>query len=185
MPATNPTTITLIAFLPLIAWRMYTRFKRLVGRQRLGRIRPWIQLVIFPLVLALLAVVAREHLVRLWWMAGGLALGGMLGVFGLSKTKFEPTPEGLFYTPNAHLGIALSSLFVLRILYRFVEVFWLHPPAGPQQPDDFTKSPLTLLVIGLMAGYFIVYAAGLIRWRFRMLRARRMREAAKAQDPPA
>lgn len=41
-----------------------------------------------------------------------------LGVYGLRLTRFERTPTGLFYTPNAHLGIALSLLLVLRLGYR-------------------------------------------------------------------
>jgi hypothetical protein len=184
MPAPHPSTLTLLALLPLIAWRMVARFRRMVGRQRLSRIRPWITLIVFPLILSLLAVVAREHLERLGWMAGGLAAGGMLAVYGLKKTQFEPTKEGLFYTPNAHLGIALSLLFVARIAYRLVEVFLL-TPTGAEHPDDFANSPLTLVVIGLMAGYYIAYAIGLIRWRFSILRAKRLREAAAAKPPDA
>jgi hypothetical protein len=41
------------------------------------------------------------------------------------------------------------------------------------------RSPLTLAVFGLVAGYYISYAIGLARWRFRVLRAKREREAAK------
>ena len=101
----------------------------------------------------------------------------MLGIFGLSKTLFEPTKAGLFYTPNAHLGIALSLLFVGRIIYRFVEIYAIDPGA-PRDMNDFASSPITLAVFGLLAGYYIAYAIGLARWRFRILRAKRQREAA-------
>lgn len=92
MQAPSASTITLLVLLPLIVWRVYARFRRMVGRQRLSRIRPWVTLFIFPVLLALLGFAAHEHLERLWWLAGGLGLGALLGVFGLSKTRFEPTP---------------------------------------------------------------------------------------------
>jgi len=172
MNAPSPSTITLLALIPLIAWRVYSRFRRMVGRQRLSRIRPWITLTIFPALIVLLCFAAHLHPERLWWLAGGLFLGLLLGVFGLSRTRFEPTPQGLFYTPNVHLGIALSLLFVGRIVYRFVEVYVLEP-AVFHGIEDFARSTLTLAVFGLLAGYYISYAAGLVRWRFRILRARR------------
>ena len=51
---------------------------------------------------------------------GGVLLGAALGVLGLRLTRFEATSAGLFYTPSAHLGIALSTLLVCRIAYRFI-----------------------------------------------------------------
>jgi hypothetical protein len=176
MQALSPSTVTLIILLPLIAWRVYARFRRMVGTQRLSRIRPWITLAIFPTLIVLLCFGARVHPERLWWLAAGLGVGSLLGLYGLQKTEFKPTPRGLFYTPNAHLGIALSVLFVARIIYRFVEVYVLEPSV-PHGVDDFARSSLTLGVFGLLAGYYITYAVGLVRWRFRVLRAKRQREA--------
>ena len=178
MQAPGPSTITLLVLLPLLAWRVYARFRRMVGRQRLSSIRPWVTLAIFPTLVLLLGFAAYSHPERLWWLAAGLSLGSLLGVFGLRKTQFEPTPQGLFYTPNVHLGIALSLLFVARILYRVVQVYAFEP-AVPHGMGDFARSPLTLAVFGLLAGYYIAYAVGLIRWRFRVLRAKRQREALK------
>src|SRR5262245_56742659 len=101
----NPTaTITIIALAALLAWRAYARFRRMVGRQRLSRVRPWITLTVFPLLVILLAVSAHTHPERLLVLAIGLAAGALLAVYGLRKTQFEPTPQGFFYTPNAHIG---------------------------------------------------------------------------------
>jgi hypothetical protein len=169
------TTLILVALLPLVAWRAYARIRRLVGRQRLSKIRPWVTLAVFPLIIALLALGAHAHPERLIWLAAGLLLGAGLGRFGLAKTTFEATPQGLFYTPNAHLGIALSTLFLARIVYRFVELYALGPAAG-KGADDFASSWLTLAVFGLLSGYYMSYALGLVRWRFCVLRARRERE---------
>jgi hypothetical protein len=182
MAAPNASVLTLLALLPLIAWRMVSRMRRLIGRQRLSRIRPWVSLVIFPLLLGLLAVAARAHLERLWFLGLGVVLGGALAVLGLEKTRFERTPQGLFYTPNAHLGIALSLLLVGRIVYRLFEVFVMGALPARGQPDDFTTTPLTLGVFGLLAGYYMVYAAGLLHWRAGLRRNARRVEDDKPKD---
>jgi hypothetical protein len=160
----------LLALLPLIAWRMYARMRRMIGRQRLTRMRPWLTLVMFPLLLGLLALAARAHPERLWFLGIGVALGGAAGVFGLKKTGFERAPQGLFYTPNAYLGIGLSLLLVGRVIYRLVEVFVFGVAPAPAEPNDFAVTPLTLGVVGLLAGYYIVYSAGLVRARAALLR---------------
>ena len=174
MPAPTPSTIVLLALLPMVAWRIYIRFRRMIGRQRLSRVRPWITLAIFSIVLVLLAYAARAHVERLEWMAAGFAAGGLLAAYGLRLTRFEPTPEGLFYTPNAYLGIALSLLFFGRLLYRMVEVYAITTAASPT-PPSFGSSSLTLAVFGLIAGY-VTYAAGLMLWRNRELRVQPQRE---------
>ena len=157
--------VAILALVPLMAWRMYARVRRMIGRQRLSRVRPWITLVIFPLLLGLLVLAARAHLDRLWFLGIGVAAGGALALFGLKKTRFERTPEGLFYTPNAHLGIGLSLLLTGRVIYRLVEVFVFGHVPPPAEPNDFAITPLTLGVVGLLAGYYVVYAAGLVRKR--------------------
>jgi hypothetical protein len=124
-----------------------------------------------------LGIAASTHIERLALLALGLACGVGLGRFGLRHTRFEPTPQGLFYTPNAHLGIALSLLFVGRIAFRLFEVYTIGT-ATSFAGSDFARSPLTLAVFGLLAGYYIAYAIGLIQWRQRVMAAKRAREQA-------
>jgi len=169
MQAPTPSTLALVALMPLLAWRIYARFRRAVGRQRLSRARPWITLSIFSLVVVLLAFFAREHVERLGWLAAGLAAGWLLALYGLHLTSFEPTPEGLFYTPNAYLGIALSLIFFGRMLYRLVEVYAITRTAAPR-PPSFARSPFTPAVFGILAGYYIAYSIQLVRWRKGVLR---------------
>jgi len=173
----SPTaTLTIIAVAALLIWRAYKRFRRMVGRQRLSSVRPWITLSIFPLLLLMLVLSTHTHPERLAWLAAGLGAGGVLAVYGLRKTRFEPTPHGLFYTPNAHLGIALSLLFVARIVYRFIEIYALGTVPMENGAVDFARSPLTLVVFGILAGYYMGYAVGLVRWRNHVLAAKRARE---------
>jgi xanthosine utilization system XapX-like protein len=176
MQAPAPSTIALLVLLPLLAWRVYSRFRRMIGRQRLSRVRPWITLTIFPALVAVLVYAAQAHVERLGWMAGGLMIGSLLAVYGLRLTRFEPTPQGLYYTPSVHLGIALSLLFVGRIVYRLAEVYAIDATAV-HSSADFVRSPATLALFGLLAGYYIGYAFGLVSWRNRVLRARRERES--------
>lgn len=177
MPAPSTTTLTVIALLPLLVWRMHARVRRLVGRQRIGRIRPWITLILFPLILGLLSLAAfapphpQPH--KLAWLALGLAAGAALSLYGLRRTDFEATREGLFYTPHAPLGVVLSVLFIARIAWRIGELLIV----GPVQNAEFTMSPWTLAPVGMFAGYFMGYSAGLIRWRLRYFAQKKARAA--------
>ena len=164
MPGAN--VLPFLIMIPLIAWRMYSRVKRNIGRQTLSKRRPWITIVIFPLLIVLLSLGAYSHHRPALFaaMAGGIIGGIVLGFYGNKHTKFEATPEGLFYTPNAHIGIALSVLFIGRVVYRMFVLYSMNPHA-PQSPDDFAASPLTLGIFGLLAGYYVTYAIGLVRWR--------------------
>jgi hypothetical protein len=155
-----------IAIIALIAWRMKSRMRRLIGRQRLSRVRPWVTIVIFPLLIAMLSFAAlrQQHLGL--YLASGVLVGIGLGVLGLRLTRFEVTTEGLFYTPSAHLGVALSALLVARIAYRFA-VGGFPDPGADSAPPGAGLTPLTLLLIGTLAGYYTSYAIGLIRWSVR------------------
>lgn len=177
----NATTV-LVVLLPLIAWRVYARFKRMVGRQRLTTYRIWIQLTLFPALVLLIGLASAAHPLSLVAFVASLAAGAALGRYGIRTTAFQPDPGGLFYTPNAHLGIALSVLFVLRLAYRLVEVY-TGIPGGERGAADFARSPLTLTVFGLLAGYYVAYAVGLARWRSRVLEARRRRTEGERGEP--
>jgi hypothetical protein len=166
LPAAN--VLPFLVIIPLIVWRMYSRVRRNIGRQPLSKIRPNITIGLFPLLVVLLgwSALRRPELAAalLAALAGGIAGGVVLGYYGLRHTKFEVTPQGLFYTPNAHIGIALSLLFVGRVIYRMVFLYSQNPYAA-QSPQDFSASPLTLGIFGLLAGYYGTYAIGLVRWR--------------------
>ncbi|MEG2045562.1 MAG: hypothetical protein RR100_01820 [Comamonas sp.] len=48
--AVHPTTATnLVVLLPLLAWRLRARSKRLIGHQRNSKYRPWIGMGIYAL----------------------------------------------------------------------------------------------------------------------------------------
>lgn len=179
MHAPSSSTLLFLVLPPLIVWRVYARLRKMVGRQRLSRYRAPITLTLYSLLSCLVAYATLAHPDRVWWLAGSLLAGAALSQFGIRHTKFEPTHDGLFYTPNAHLGFALSALFVARIVYRIVEVYFL-ASSLPRSTGEFMGSPTTVVAFGLLAGYFIGYAIGLARWRSSVLRAKRPREAVKS-----
>jgi hypothetical protein len=157
----SPTLVLLV--LVLVAWRLYARLRRFTGRQRMRPFRAWLAVVAFPLLLAFAALGARSQAESLAAGFAGLAVGVALGAWGLRLTRFEWTPQGLWYTPNLHLGIALSMLFSLRLLYRMMTGASLAAAGGPH--DGFGRSPLTLAIFATLAGYYTAYAIGLLRRR--------------------
>jgi cytochrome b561 len=161
----NP-SLVLFVLVPLIAWRMYRRVRRLIGRQPSIARRHWTASVLFPLVVLLLAMAglagpAPETSVGA--LAGGVLAGVALGIVGLRMTRFEVTEQGLFYTPNAHIGVGLSVLLICRVAWRIFQGF--EGSFAPESADALGSSPLTLLVFGMLAGYYATYAIGLLRWR--------------------
>lgn len=148
----------------LVVWRLYARVRKMVGRQRLSLLRLWMTVFFFPLSLIAILIAGFAHPLNDLALAGGVVIGTGLAVLGHRLTRFERTGQGWFYTPNAHLGIALSLLLIARIAYRTVPLL-LAGESTAMTPQDFTRSPLTLLIFGTLVGYYVTYAIGLLRWR--------------------
>jgi len=160
----NPSSIVPIGIGALVLWRFYSRARRMVGRQQLSNVRPWITVCVFPILTVLLAIASVAQPMSPMALGAGIVIGVCLGVYGLRKTRFEKTPQGLFYTPNAHLGIALSLLLLGRIIYRLVQVYQASGSVTGPQINSAT-TPLTLLIFGTLVGYYVTYAVGLLRWK--------------------
>jgi hypothetical protein len=149
-----------ILFGGLIAWSIYRRVRRNIGRQPLRPRRAVISIIILTLVSILVVGTSLHNSRLLLGIGGGLLLGVLLGIIGLRLTRFETTDEGRFYTPNAHIGVVLSMLFIGRLAYRFWAVH--DAIAAPNVTPPF-QSPLTFFIFGLTAGYYIIYQAGLFK----------------------
>jgi len=188
--ATLQTLLIWAAAAALIAWRMHVRIRRMIGRQKFSKVRPWLTVTLFPLLLVAMLPASLGRPADLEALLGGAVAGIALGVFGLRLTKFEKTAEGGFYTPNAHLGVALSVLLICRVGYRVVAGTLYGASAGAvasasaatsasaamaggstgaaaAMPGTLALSPLTLLLFGTLAGYYVTYAVGLLRWHHR------------------
>jgi hypothetical protein len=159
-------TVVFAVLVPLLAWRVYKRVRRNIGRQRSRLWRHWAGTVLCPLLLAVIALGAMRSMDAELALGAGVACGLALGFWGLRLTRFERDGAGFFYTPNPYLGVGLSLLLVGRIVYRFFELYQLHGhfAAGP---PDLGRSPLTLAMVGIVFGYYAIYSVGLLRWRRR------------------
>ena len=161
----DPTPVMVTLLMALFAWRMYARMKRLLTRQEFNRRKSLIGATMFCL-LALLILAATAALPSLFvGCIAGLAVGITLAFIGLRLTRFEVTPSGYYYTPNTHIGIALSLALLLRIGYRVVQLNAGTVNLAGQLPAPLGRSPLTLALLGMLLGYYATYSMGLLRWR--------------------
>jgi len=174
------TAVVFVGVLALLSWRMYSRIRRMVGRQRFYPRRPWVTVTVFPLLLATIGTDAFTHGATGIALLAGIGVGTALGLYGLQLTKFEDASDGPHYTPNAHIGIALSVVLIARILYRLAPA--ILAGGGLTPPDQVASSPLTLAIIGMLSGYYVTYAIGLLRWS-RTLRHRDTPATGSPSDP--
>jgi hypothetical protein len=173
-PAPHLPIAALVAMGGIVAWRLYGRTRKLLQRQLFHPKRARFNAIFFPLLVVVLLLTSFRHPLGVAGELAGVLIGVGLAVYGLRLTKFEETSEGLYYTPNAHIGLALAVLLAGRLAYRFYQLYG--PAAASAQPaPDFTRSPLTLLIFGTLAGYYAWYASGLIR---------RDRATTRGQEPP-
>ena len=167
-----------LIMLPLIALLVWRRVSRQFGRQPIRRTRMIVRIVIFSLLGGMLALSGLHRAALAEGLLGGVLLGAALGLLGLRLTRFEVDPrKGDCYVPNPWIGGVLTVLLLGRLVWRFM-VMWpqmqhaqVAAGAYPMQPIGYTSSPLTMLVIGLLVGYYIAYYSGVLVHHRRFLRA--------------
>jgi hypothetical protein len=166
-----------VIFGGLMAWGIYRRVRRSIGRQPLRPTRSIIRLVILCLVSVMIILVGiLLNRMILAGFAGGLVPGVALGFLGLKLTQFETTADGQhFFKPDTRIGLALSLLLTGRVIYRMVVLNDMSVAPGHPPP---MQSPLTYLIAGLTIGYYIVYSIGLI------IHAHEKFKAQRAAVPP-
>lgn len=160
-----------LVMLPILAWIVWRRVSRQFGRQPIRRKRMIFRIAVFAFLGCMLALSGFHKLALAEGLLGGVLAGGALGLLGLRLTRFEVDPvKGDCYVPNPWIGALLTVLLLGRLAWRFL-VLWpqmQHAPAAvqpgvyPMQPMGYASSPLTMLVIGLLVGYYIVYFSGLL-----------------------
>jgi hypothetical protein len=155
---------TLVA-VPLVGFMLYRRLRRTFGRQPVTPRRMALRMILLCVVCVLLLVRSSVTTVTLGAVAAGLVLGVALAMVGLMHTKVEATADSKYYTPNKWIGLAVTALFLGRLVGRLFMVSeratqvasGVSPYAGLQQ------SPLTLGLFFLLAGYYVTYYAGVLR----------------------
>jgi len=160
-----PTPVVAAVLVPFVLWRVYSRIKRLTTRQRSKMWRHRTTLVFFPLLVLVLAVLSLQTTpIALAGLGAGLPLGLVLARIATSRTKFEQVGDEYYFTPNAPIGMLVALLFLGRMAYRAYQLYEAH---GQLAHHEFVTSPLTLFIFGILAGYYMTFAAGLLAWRKR------------------
>jgi hypothetical protein len=154
-----------LLLMPFALWQRYRS-----GRSRRRAVRWVMTLNAWSLLVSVVLLLFGAWIAGYWVDAAlthagaGLLAGMLLGVVGLALTRFETTVQGVFYTPNRWLVLALTLVVAARIgygLYR-MEQAWvsdIHAAWLAQQGS-------VLAVGGLLLGHYLAYAWGL-RWRLR------------------
>ena len=164
----TPTALLPALFIPLVVFVLYRRARRTFGRQPIRRNRMMVRIGLLGVVLALFIVPTLSRMDLAAGAIGGAVIGAALGVLGLRLTRFEITPDGQeLYTPSTYIGAGLMAILVGRLVYRFVSMDPMAAAAAQQAPVDPLNavhgSPLTLGVVTLLLGYYLVYFVGILR----------------------
>jgi hypothetical protein len=161
----DPKLITPVLLGLFVAFVLYRRVRRNIGRQAVSPARLQWRVGIFGVVGALFLFTSLRDINLLGAMVGGLAAGVALGWLGLRHTKFENTPQGNFYTPHTYIGMFVSALLLARIAYRFITVYPAMQAAQQADPNPFAayqNSPLTVAIFGVLVGYYVFYDVGVL-----------------------
>ena len=162
----DPKLITPVLIAALVAWGIVRRLRRTFGRQPVQPGRIWLRIGLLTLVGGLIAVTSvMRGAGMLEALIGGLACGAALAYVGLRHTRFEVTPEGRFYTPHTYIGLAVTLLFLGRLLYRFLYLSnGANEVLGPgsNAAAAYQKSPLTVGIFAVLVGYYVLFYAGVL-----------------------
>jgi hypothetical protein len=175
-------------FAALVVFAVYRRLRRSFGRQLLRPTRMTIRMVLLTVIVCALLPLALRSQQYLGAEIVGAALGIGLGVWAAQRTRFLMVGERLHYVPHTYTGIAVSLLFVGRLIYRIVQVYAaahaVHgaDAADPSQamgPASMVRSPLTVGMFLVLAGYYLYYY-GWVLWKSKHLKAEDVEAASAA-----
>ena len=143
---------------------LYRRFRNAFVRQPISAPKMMMRMGL----LALVALLLLSHLpTAAGFMAAsaGATVGLLLALVGLSRTRFEASAQGIFYTPNKWIGLVVSALLISRIAARAISIYQASAAMaeGAAAGAVFQRSPLTVGIFFVMAAYYIVYYAGVLR----------------------
>jgi hypothetical protein len=149
----------------------YRRFRRSFGRQPIRPVRMRIRIgLLIVLGCSLLPAAFRSGQFLLAELAGAIA-GMTLGFWGARHTRYATHEGRLHYVPHTYTGVAVSLLFIGRLVYRMVEWYSQNrAPGGAAvasegiESPSMMRSPLTVGLIFVVVGYYVCYYA-VVLWK--------------------
>ena len=99
----------------------------------------------------------------------GLVGGCLLGLLGLALTRWETTPQSLYFTPNRWLVLFITLAVTTRLLYGLWRIWHAWRDAGANDSWLAAAGIAGSMAVGaLVIGYYLSYSAG-VRWRLRKI----------------
>jgi cytochrome b561 len=127
-----------------------------------------VRIAIFLLLAVALTLSPRRFLLQ---ELGGVIVGAALALWGASRTRFETENGRRYYIPHTYTGIAVTLLFVGRLIYRFTQssaVAAAGDSATTGGPKAAIQSPLTIGIFFVLIGYYVCYYSWVL-WKSRQV----------------
>lgn len=170
MPVHLTNYLVMLPLLALIVWR---RVSRQFGRQPIRRRRMIARIAILTILGGLLALSGLHQRALAEGLLAGVLVGAAIGLLGLRLTRFEVDPvKGDCYVPNPWIGALLTAVLLGRLAWRMLVLLPHAGGSGSMLPTGYASTPLTMLAIGLLVGYYIAYFSGLLIHHRRFQRTR-------------
>jgi hypothetical protein len=175
-----------LSFAILLVFLIYRRFRRSFGQQPLRPIRMRVRTVLLLVVGCLLLPSALRSAAFISAVLGGIAAGVALAIWGAARTRFERISGQLYYVPHTYTGVAVSFLFLGRLIYRLIQAYGnmhaAHPPGAEPASQTFApasmlQSPLTFGLFFVLMGYYVCYYS-IVLWKSKRVVAEEVSPAA-------
>lgn len=155
-----PSWIGSALLVALVLFALYRRFRSLFGRQPVRPAPIVLRTTLLLGVATVMLVASGPSLWALFFGILGFGTGFGCALYSLSKTRFETNAEGRFYTPDPYVGLAVTGVFLARLLWRMTTS---NPMFGPgHQYESVLSTAITVGVFFLIASYYVVFGGGVL-----------------------
>ena len=170
----------------LVVFAIYRRLRRSFGQQPLRPVRMQVRIVLLLVIGCLLLPAAVRSAAFISAVLAGIVAGVALAMWGAARTRFLRVSGQLYYVPHTYTGIAVSLLFLGRLVYRLLQVYGTmhatHAAAADPANQGFSpagmlQSPLTLGLYFVLMGYYVCYYS-MVLWKSKRVVAEELSSSA-------
>jgi hypothetical protein len=150
----------------LVMFAVYRRLRRNFGQQLLRPVRMKVRIATLLIIGSLLLFSTGHSLQFVAAALAGAAAGVLLAIWGAARTRYLWIEDQQYYVPHTYTGVAVTALFLGRLVYRLLQVYAAThtariagDPAAQQMftPNAMVRSPLTLGLFFVLVGYYVCY----------------------------